>query len=1016
MEEEDFLSPKIPIATYRLQFNHEFQFVRAKEIVHYLSDLGISDIYSSPYFKAKEGSLHGYDIVDPNRLNPEVGTEDEYNELIDELRKYGMGQILDIVPNHMCVSTKDNLWWQDVLENGISSTYENFFDIDWEPVKKELKNKVLLPILGDQYGKVLEDQEMNLSFEDGAFFIYYYDNKFPIRPQTYTLVLDHRIDELKNLLSSENSHLVELLSIITALKHLPPYTETENEKIIERQREKEVTKKRLWNLYSESPEIGMFIDQNIKLFNGIKGEPGSFDLLDRLLSEQVYRLSYWRVATEEINYRRFFDINELASIRMEDPVVFKETHKLIFKLIREGKVTGLRVDHPDGLYSPLQYFQRLQRGCFLHLRLGHLGMVKEDIHSDVFEGLKENGSLHFPHTDIESNIEPEILEQYNEITSADPKFKPFYIVGEKILIKDERMPEDWPIFSTTGYVFLNTLNGIFVDTENMKAFEEIYTRFIKARVNFQDIIYEKKKLITHVAMASETNTLGHYLNRLSEKNRHTRDFTLNSLTSAIVEVIAFFPVYRTYANGAGINDRDRRYIELAVTKAKRKNPVISGYIFDFLRDVLLLSYPQDYSAADKTQWVDFAMRFQQITGPVMAKGLEDTAFYSYNRFVSLNEVGGSPERFGTSLETFHGKNIERIKCWPNALIATSTHDTKRSEDVRARINVISEIPDEWRKYLINWRKLNRKKKPVVEGQRVPERNEEYLLYQTLVGAWPVSHVEKSEYEIFKKRIKDYMLKAIREAKINTSWINPNTIYEDAMMLFIENILTFMPNNQFLKDFVVFQKRISHYGMFNSLSQTLLKTTSPGVPDFYQGSEIWDFSLVDPDNRRPVDYTSRMDMLNKLKRRESEIGLLKLAKELTINKETGVIKLYLIYKALNYRKANRELFEIGEYIPLETMGERANNICVFVRRIGNKGAMVVVPRFFTKLISKNDGLPLGKEIWKDTFIVIPFSDAGAKCRNVFTGEIATVANYKGATALFLSDILMNFPVALMEKIG
>jgi (1->4)-alpha-D-glucan 1-alpha-D-glucosylmutase len=1016
MEKEDFLSPKIPIATYRLQFNREFTFIYAQEIVRFLSDLGISDIYASPYFKAKEGSLHGYDIVDPNRLNPEVGTEDEYNELIDELRKYGMGQILDIVPNHMCVSTKDNLWWLDVLENGISSTYENFFDIDWEPVKKELRNKVLLPILGDQYGKVLEDQEIKLSFEDGAFFIYYYDNKFPIRPQTYTLVLEHRIDELKNLFSSENPHVVELLSIITAFKHLPPYTETEHEKINERQREKEVAKKRLLNLYNESPDIKVFIDQNVAVFNGIKGDAESFDLLDRLLSEQVYRLSYWRVATEEINYRRFFDINELASIRMEDPVVFKETHKLIFKLIRGGKVTGLRVDHPDGLYSPLEYFQRLQKGCFLHLRLGHLGMVKEEIPSDVIDSLKENDSLYFSHTDIESDIEPEILEQYNEITSADPKFKPFYIVGEKILIKDERMPEDWPIFSTTGYVFLNTLNGIFVDTENMKAFEEIYTRFIKTRVNFQDVIYEKKKLITHVAMASEINTLGHYLNRLSEKNRHTRDFTLNSLTSAIIEVIAFFPVYRTYANGAGINDRDRRYIELAVTKATRKNPAISGYIFDFLKDVLLLNYPQDSGEADKKEWVDFAMRFQQITGPVMAKGLEDTAFYSYNRLVSLNEVGGSPERFGASLETFHGKNMERIKCWPNALIATSTHDTKRSEDVRARINVLSETPEEWWKCLINWRRWNKKKKPVVEGQRVPDENEEYLLYQTLIGVWPIGSVDEAEYDVLRKRIKDYMLKAIREAKVSTSWISPNTIYEDAFSIFIDKVMNNKSDNQFLKDFIPFQRKVSHCGMFNSLSQTLLKITSPGVPDFYQGTEIWDFSLVDPDNRRPVDYTLRREMLNKLKRRESELGPLKLAKELIINKETGMIKLYLIYKALNYRKAHRELFEIGEYVPLETMGERANNICVFVRRIGNTRAITVVPRFFTKLISEDDGLPLGKEIWKDTFAVIPFGDIGAKYRNVFTGEIVSIESHKGAITLLLSDIFMNFPVALMEKIA
>lgn len=1009
MEREGFLLPRIPVATYRLQFNYRFRFTNAKEIIHYLYDLGISDIYASPYFKAKKGSLHGYDIVDPNTLNHEVGTEDEYDELIDELRKYGMGQILDIVPNHMCVSTEDNVWWMDVLENGISSTYAKFFDIDWEPVKKELRNKFLLPILGDQYGKVLENQELKLTFEEGAFFVNYYDYKLPIRPRTYTYILKYRLEELEKSLTGDKQQLIEFLSIITALSHLPPYTEKHIEKLKERYREKNITKGRLLKLYKESSDLRAFIDENVKIFNGIKGEPRSFDLLDKLLGKQLYRLSHWRVATEEINYRRFFDINELASIRMEDAIVFREIHKLIFRLIREGKVTGLRVDHPDGLYNPSEYFQRLQRGCFLQLRLSHLGMVKENISSDILESLGED--IPNQNTDIES----EILKQCDDTLSSDPTYKPFYIVGEKILIKDERMPEDWPIFSTTGYVFLNTLNGIFVEAENVKAFDDIYTRFIKAKVIFQDIIYEKKKLIMYVAMASEINTLGHYLNRLSEKYRHTRDFTLNSLIAAIVEVIAFFPVYRTYASPTGINDRDRRYVELAVSKAKRKHPAISGSIFDFLKDVLLLNYPEDFGYADKKEWADFVMRFQQITGPVMAKGLEDTAFYIYNRLVSLNEVGGNPDKFGTSLETFHGKNIERIKFWPNALIATSTHDAKRSEDVRARINVLSEIPDEWKKCLINWRKLNKKKKPIIGGQGVPDSNEEYLLYQTLLGAWPIGSIDESEFDVFKKRIKDYMLKALREAKVNTSWISPNTLYEDALAIFVEKIMDNKSDNQFLKDFEAFQKKVSHYGMFNSLSQTLLKITSPGVPDFYQGTEIWDYSLVDPDNRRPVDYGIRIRMLEELKGRESEFGPLRLARELLTNKDTGMVKLYLIYKALNFRKAHRELFETGEYIPLESMGEKANNICAFVRRIGNTGAIVVVPRFLTKLISGPDGLPLGKEIWKDSFIVIPFADVGAKYRNIFTGEIVTTVDHKGATSLYLSEVLRNFSVALMEKI-
>ncbi|MEW6410019.1 MAG: malto-oligosyltrehalose synthase [Nitrospirota bacterium] len=1011
MEKESLLVPRIPVSTYRLQFNYQFRFSDAKEIIHYLYELGITDIYASPYFKAKEGSLHGYDIVEHNKLNPEIGTEGENNEMVNELQKYGMGQILDIVPNHMCIESKENIWWMDVLENGPSSIYANFFDINWKPVKKELKDKTLLPILGDQYGKILENQELRLTFEEGAFFINYYDHRFPVRPETYTSILRYSIDNLGKSLFHENPHFLELLSIITALDHLPPYTEKDPEKIAERYREKEIIKKRLWNLYSKSPEIKVFIDENVRIFNGVKEESRSFDFLDKFLSEQVYRLSHWRVATEEINYRRFFDINELAAIRTEDPIVYRETHKLIFKLIRKGKVTGLRVDHPDGLYNPSEYFKRLQRDCFVQTRLGHLKRLKNDIPSGLYEKLKGEVPLPTEQLDIGS----EIMKQYDEMLLLDPQVKPSYIIGEKILTKGERMPEDWPIFSTTGYVFLNSLNGIFVEIANAKAFDEIYTRFVRSKINYQDTVYEKKKLIMQVAMASEINTLGHYLNRISEKNRHTRDFTLNSLISAIVEVIALFPVYRTYINPSGVSDGDRRYIEIAISKAKKKNLAISESIFDFLKSVLLLEFPEDFSDSDKEEWFDFVMRFQQITGPVMAKGVEDTAFYIYNRLISLNEVGGSPDRFGTPLETFHGQNIERIKFWPHALIATSTHDSKRSEDVRARINILSEILDEWRGCLMRWSRLNKKKKVNVDGQTVPDRNEEYLLYQTIIGTWPIGHMDEAEYEIFKKRIKDFMLKASREAKINTSWINPNTIYEDALMFFIERIMNPSDDNQFLKDFLPFQKNISHYGTFNSLSQTLLKITSPGVPDFYRGTELWNFSLVDPDNRRPVDYGIRISMLEELKKRESEIPLSELARDLIINKNNGLIKLYLIYKALNYRKANRELFERGEYSPIEVMGEKANNVCAFARRFGNTRVIVVVPRFFTKLTPLPDSLPLGKEIWRDSFIVIPLGDVGARYHNIFTGEIVTAVNHKGAIALYLSDVFANFPVALIEGI-
>jgi (1->4)-alpha-D-glucan 1-alpha-D-glucosylmutase len=992
------LLPRIPVSTYRVQMNRDFRFTDALRIVRYLHDLGISDIYASPYFATKRGSLHGYDIVNPNMLNPEVGTDEEYDAFMNELQKYGMGQILDIVPNHMCVESPDNLWWMDVLENGPSSLYANYFDIEWEPVKAELKDKVLLPILGAQYGNVLEKGEIKLAFENGAFFICYYDNKFPVIPKTYLNILRHRLDDLESALHTDNPDLVELLSIITALTHLPPYTETDPEKVGERYREKEIIKKRLSDLYGKSPEIKSFLDENLRLFNGTPEKPSSFDLLDELLRMQAYRLSYWRVATEEINYRRFFDINGLAALRVENPLVFEAAHQLTMRLIGEGKVTGLRVDHPDGLYNPAEYFRTLQRQCFLQTRLHYSQQLREEVNLPAEREV----------------LGAQVLEQYRDILSADPQFKPFYIVGEKILLKDERMPDDWNIFSTTGYVFLNTLNGIFVKAENARAFDSIYSRFVRTRPHFQDILYENKKLIMQVAMASEVNTLGHYLDRLSEKNRHTRDFTLNSLTSAILEVIAFFPVYRTYISESGVNDSDRKYIELAVSKAKKKNPAISGSIFDFLKDILLLNFPGDFTEAEQREGLDFVMRFQQITGPVMAKGVEDTVFYVYNRLVSLNEVGGSPERFGTSLDTFHGKNIERMKYWPHALITTSTHDTKRSEDVRARINVLSEIPDEWRKSLISWARFNRKKKPVVEGMRVPERNEEYLLYQTLIGAWPVKTDDKTEYEAFKKRIKDYMLKAVREAKVNTSWINPDTIYEDALMVFIDTIMKDTPENMFLKDFRPFREKVSAYGMFNSLSQTLLKIASPGVPDFYQGSETWNYRLVDPDNREPVDYSFRKEMLEELKRRESKTPLHELARDLTANKENGRIKLYLTYKALNYRNMNKDLFEQGEYLPLEVMGEKRDNVCAFVRRTGDAKAIVVVPRFFARLIPLSGDPPLGEAVWTDSFIVIPMAEPGASYRNIFTGETLTARYHNDANSLFLSEVLGNFPVAVLER--
>ena len=998
MDAEGLLLPRIPVSTYRLQFNRRFTFSDATKVLPYLDELGISDIYASPYFKARKGTIVGYDIVDPARLNPEIGTEAAYNRLIRELQKRKMGQILDIVPNHMYVGSEDNAWWLDVLENGPSSPYALFFDIDWNPVKRELKNKVLIPVLGEQYGTVLERQELKLIFEKGAFFLYCYDRKLPMLPETYVDILKHRIEKLETLLPIDDPSLVKLLSIMTALSCLPSYTEREQSKLAERIREKEIIKKRLYKLHKESRAIRDFIDENVRIFNGTKKEPHSFDLLNDLLGKQVWRLSYWRVAAEEINYRRFFDINSLAALRMEDPVVFKKAHELVLKLIGEGKVTGLRVDHPDGLYDPSEYFKRLQRECFLRVRLAHAKRV---------QGKKSN-------TPVEASPEPEILRQYAERVASDPQFKPFYVVGEKILSKDEKLPEDWPIFSTVGYDFLNSLNGIFVDTANGKVFDKIYERFIRSKMDYQDLVYEKKRLIMIVAMSGEINRLAHYLNHLSEKNRHTRDFTLNSLRTTITEVIACFPVYRTYITRAGVHERDRRYVEQAASKAKRKNPALCESIFDFLKNVLLLNYPDDFGETDKMEWVDFVMRFQQVTGPVMAKGLEDTVFYVYNRLVSLNEVGGNPEGFGTRLDAFHGQNIETAKSRPYSLITTSTHDTKRSEDVRARLNVLSEIPGEWQRCLSRWSRLNRKKKLVVHGRMVPDRNDEYLLYQTLLGVWPANRMTVAEYEEFTARIRDYMLKATREAKVDTNWISPNVPYEEALLKFIDAVLASSSANTFLKDSDILQKKVAYFGMFNSLSQTLLKITSPGVPDFYQGTETWDFSLVDPDNRRPIDFVIRKQMLARLKKESTRpnadsVGL---ARKLLRTWPDGLIKLYVTFISLSYRKMHHRLFEEGAYVPLTVDGQLVEHVCAFARHGEGDTVLVIVPRFLTYLVRSVNHLPLGQKVWKGSGVVLPEETLGSNFINIFTGETIQAAKQYEKRILSLGEVFANFPVALL----
>lgn len=977
------ISARIPAATYRLQFNSQFTFKQAAELVDYLHDLGVSDCYASPLCAARPGSQHGYNIIDHSKLNPEIGSEEEFAEFARCLGKRGMGLILDVVPNHMSIAGSSNRWWNDVLENGPSSPYAQFFDIDWRPPKPDLTGKTSLPMLGDQYGRALENQEITITCRQGAFFANYYETCLPIAPRGYTQILEPVLAEMKVVYGEPHPHVLELESIITAIGHLPRRDETSPEKIRERQREKEIVKRRIGLLMTECDAMRRALDKSLRDLNGTKGISESFDRLERLLADQAYRLCFWRVAADEINYRRFFDINELAAIRVEEPQVFAAVHELVLRLIERGFVTGLRIDHVDGLFDPVQYLGDLQAAC-LEAR---------------------------NHAAAAGVATAENAPSYHVADSS----KPFYIVVEKVLSHDELMRQDWPAHGTTGYGFLNRLNGVFVERANEAGMRQLYERFTGEAPNFADLIYECKKLILRVAMSSESHVLARRLDRVSEQSRFSRDFTFNSLQYALGEVIACFPVYRSYTRKehAEVSQEDRRHILKAIGEAKRRNPATSHSIFDFIGKLLLLEEPAGLTGEQRGARRDFIMRFQQLTGPVMAKGVEDTAFYRYCPLASLNDVGGEPQRFGVTVEEFHGFNARRMLERPHGLSATSTHDTKRGEDVRARINVLSESPGRWYRAVCRWRDINRERKTQIEGEEVPDANLEYLLYQTLVGAWPFDPPRAEPHAEFVRRIQEYIIKAMREAKVHTSWISPNEDYERATRRFIKAILKPEKANPFLKAFAEFHAPIVRAGIYNSLAQTLLKITSPGAPDFYQGAELWDLSLVDPDNRRSVDFAKQRELLASLPT-EDEGDPTELISRLTADPRDGLIKLYLTSRALRFRRARPALFAEGCYLPLAARGEKGNHVIAFARALGKQAAVVVTGRFFTRLGDLNQP-PTGREVWGDSDLALNHTSIGGLYRDVFTGRLIR-AGYDGAgVEIPLAEVFAHLPVALLERL-
>jgi (1->4)-alpha-D-glucan 1-alpha-D-glucosylmutase len=868
-----------------------FGFDAAAAVAGYLRDLGVTHFYASPYLQAGKGSTHGYDVLDHSQPNAELGGAEAHARLCQALGEAGLGQILDIVPNHMSIAGRGNKWWWDVLENGPSSRYAAYFDVDWRPPEQKLRDTVLMPILGDHYGREVEAGHIRLERVGGTFTIHYFDHVMPVAPRS----LNDLLNEAAQRIGSD-----VLAFLADSFGNLPLSTATDFESVHRRHRDKEVLRSALARLCDEDPRVGPAIDAEIAAINSRPIE------IDGLLERQNYRLAFWKTAVQELDYRRFFDINTLISLRMEDERVFEDSHRLILRWVREGVLDGLRVDHPDGLRDPAGYFQRLHRAV-------------------------PGG----------------------------------WIVAEKILEPGECLRDDWPVAGTTGYDFLNRLGGLFVDPAGEAPITDFYAAFTGEPVDHAAMVREKKLYVLKELFGSDVNRLVALLAKVCERQKRYRDYTRRELTTMIREVIACFPVYRTYvqADEGRVDEHDIAYIHQAIEAARVNRPEVDPELLDFLRDLLLLKVKGSVESM-------LVMRFQQNTGPVMAKGVEDTALYNFNRLVALNEVGGDPGRFGVSPAKFHEECLETQRLWATSMTTTTTHDTKRSEDVRARISLLSEIPGAWAEAVERWAERNLRHKT----NGLPDRNAEYLLYQILVGAWPID-VERATA---------YLLKAAREAKARTSWTNPDEAYEEALKTFVAGLLG---DREFVADLEGFVGPLIGPGRVNSLSQALIKLTAPGVPDLYQGNELWDLSLVDPDNRRPVDYDLRRNLLSELVR-----GLT--PEQIIRRSDEGLPKLWVTRQALLFRRRRPELFgPEGTYTPMEAKGPKADHVVAFGR---GEGCIAVATRLPLKLGGR----------WGDTTIDLP----GGKWSNELTGEAVEGGRVK------VDELLAWFPVALLARGG
>ncbi len=878
---------RIPKSTYRLQLHKGFTFDDATSIAEYLRELGVSHVYSSPYLQAAPESMHGYDVVDHRRVNEELGGASAHKRFCEKLGEQKLGQVLDIVPNHMSLGRENQYWW-DVLENGTSSRYASFFDIDWQPQEERLRDKVLVPILGDQYGRVLQSGGIKVKRNGSCFFVTAAEQEFPVSPPSLTAILVRAAEYAKS----------DTMSFLAASYGRLPVPEYWDRRLImTRHRDKTVLNGMLSRLCTEDPTACESIDRSVSELNANQ------DGLDDFLNQQSYRLAYWKTADQQLGYRRFFDVNTLIGLRMEREHVFEETHALILQWLKEGVLDGVRIDHPDGLRDPLEYFNRLR--------------------------------------------------------AAAPDA---WVVAEKILEPGEFLREEWPVQGTSGYDFLNVVLNLLLRPEGLTELTRIYQDFTGQSTDFPAIAHDKKLAVTQEALGSDVNRLTSLFVDICECNRNQRDYTRADIRRAIREVASCFKVYRTYVvpTRQEITQEDREIITAATDCAKELRVDIDGGLFDFIRDVLTME------VAGK-QESEFLLRFQQFTSPVMAKGVEDTAFYCYNRLTALNEVGGEPSRNGSTVEEFHAYNAKMQATHPFTMTTLSTHDTKRSDDVRARLAVLTEIPEAWELVIEYWSKNNM----ASNAWELVDRGTEYFYYQTLVGAWPITP----------ERMKAYMQKAMREAKERTTWVANNKPYEDAVNGFID--ATFADEG-FISEVQSFVDGIRQVGWVNSLSQTLLKCTVPGVPDLYQGAELWDLSLVDPDNRRPVDY----DLRKKLLREAQNSSVAEIMKR----SDEGLPKIWTTHRVLTLRRAHPEWFgDKAAYTPLMVTGLKALHCIAFLR---GDSVITVVQRW-----------PMGlAEDWADTAIDLP----AGRWKNYLTDE-----SLHGAS-LPLHELLQHFPVALLTK--